>query len=137
MIVLSNTTAQTIPVGQAITFNTTILHTGCAESQRANSGIATIRSNGIFAVAFSANVSGATAGTPVQLNIQLNGDSLLETTMISTPSAADALNNVATQTRVATGNGCGCGNQVQITVVNTGTTDITVQNPNLSIQRVA
>lgn len=135
MIVLSNNAPQTIPVGQAVTFNTVILHTGCAEAQRANSGIVFVKTNGIFSVEFGANVSGAAAGTPVQLNIELNGDPLIETTMISTPSAADALNNVFRETRILN-NGC-CGNTAQITVVNTGTTDITVQNPVLIVQRTA
>lgn len=40
MISLSNTTAQTLTPGQSITFNTVVLHTGCAECHRANTSFA-------------------------------------------------------------------------------------------------
>ena len=39
MIELSNTTAQTIAPGQALTFDSVILQGGIAESHRTNSGI--------------------------------------------------------------------------------------------------
>ena len=121
MILLSTTTAQTIPAGQAITF-TPLWKTGCKEQfSNLTSRVAFTNcgKNSMFQVEFSGNVTGATAATPVQLQIALGGTPLPETIMISTPAAANDLNNVAKTTRVP-------GNQGAVTVVNTGTTDITV-----------
>ena len=83
MIELSNTIAQTVAVGQSITFDTTLLKTGCAECHRRNTGsVKLCAKNAIYQVNFNANVTGATAATPVQLNIQLGGDTIPESTMI-------------------------------------------------------
>lgn len=122
MIALTNTTAQTLTPGQSITFNDVILHTGCGECHRANTPSVKMRANGVYDVSFSGNISSATAGTPVQLSIQLSGTTLPETTMISTPAAADALNNVSVTTPVKN---C-CGDYDRVTVTNTGTVDVTV-----------
>lgn len=134
MIELSNTMTQTINPGQALTFDATILKTGCAEAHRTNSGIVTLRADcAIYEVHFAANVSGTAAG-PVQLAIALDGEPLVETTMISTVAAAGDLNNVATATLVKTGCGC-CG---RITVVNNGLSIVVVgANPALFVKRVA
>lgn len=105
MIELSNTTAQVIPAGQSITFDKVLLKTGCAECHRENTGSVKMRANGIYEVSFAGNISGAVAGTPVQLAFQLGGVTLPETTMVSTPGAANASNNVATSTLIK--NCCG------------------------------
>lgn len=133
MIELSNTTAQTIAPGQALTFDAVILGTGCGEFHRANSGIITLRKIGIYEVHFSANIAGTAAG-PIQLSIELDGEPLTETTMISTPTVAADANNVATATLVKTYCGC-CG---RLNVVNTGTSDVVVSpNPAFFVKRVA
>lgn len=101
MIELSNTTAQTIAVGASVTFNTILLKTGCGECHRKNTGsVKLCAKGGIYQVYFAGNISGATAGTPVQLNISLGGEVLPETTMIATPAVANDLNNVATTTTI-------------------------------------
>ena len=134
MIELSNTTAQTVNAGQSLTFDTVILKSGCAEAHRTNSGIVTLRANcAIYEVHFAANISGTAAG-PVQLAIALDGEPLVETTMISTVTTAGDLNNVATATLVKTGCGC-CG---KITVTNNGTEPVVVgANPSFFVKRVA
>ena len=134
MIELSNTTAQTISPGQSLTFDTVILKSGCAEAHRTNSGIVTLRANcAIYEVHFAANVSGTAAG-PVQLAISLDGEPLVETTMISTVTTAADPNNVAIATLIRTGCGC-CG---RISVTNTGASDVVVSpNPALFVKRVA
>lgn len=135
MIELSNTTAQTINAGQSLTFDTVILKTNsCAEAHRTNSGIVTLRANcAIYEVHFAANISGTAAG-PVQIAIALDGEPLVETTMISTVGVAGDLNNVATATLIKTGCGC-CG---KVTVVNNGTEPVIVgANPALFVKRVA
>lgn len=133
MIELSNTTAQTLTPGQALTFDTVLLNTGCGECHRTNSGIITLRKIGIYEVHFSVNIAGTAAG-PVQLTIELDGEPLTETTMISTPAAAADPDNVATATLVRTCCGC-CG---RLSVVNTGTSDVVVSaNPAFYVKRVA
>lgn len=134
MIVLSNTTAQTLTPGQSITFNDVVLHTGCAECHRTNTGSVKLRANGAYEISFSGNVSSPTAATQVQLTVQLGGANLPETQMISTPSAASSLNNVSTSTIVKN---C-CGDYDRITVVNTGASDINIAaNPVLTIKRLS
>jgi len=129
MIELSNSAAQTIAVGSAVTFDTKILKTGCAESYRQN---AITLKNGIYEISFSGNISGATANTAVSVAIAVNGVALPETTMAATPSAADEVNNVSASTLYQSG----CNTVV--TVVNTGTTAVTVAaNSAILVRRVA
>ena len=122
MIELSNTSAQTLSPGQALTFDSEVLRSGCAEAHRAGSGVVTLRAScAIYEVHFAANVSGTAAG-PVQLSLELDGEPLPEATMVSTVTTAAEPNNVATATLIRTGCGC-CG---RVNVVNTGTSDVVV-----------
>lgn len=133
MIELSNTTAQTLTPGQALTFDTVLLRTGCSAYHRRNSGIITLSKIGVYEVSFSANISSTTAGT-AQLAIELDGEPLLETTMINSIGTAGDPDNVATSTLVKTCAGC-CG---RLTVVNTGTSDVVVSpNSAFYVKRVA
>lgn len=134
MIELSNTTAQTLSAGQSITFDKVLLKTGCAECHRANTGSVKMRANGIYEVSFAGNIAGATSGTPVQLAFELGGEILPETTMVATPGAANASNNVATSTLIKN---C-CGDYDRVTVTNTGTTAVTVAaNSAFIVRRLA
>lgn len=134
MIELSNTAAQTIAPGQSLTFDTVLLKTGCAEAHRTNSGIVTLKADcAVYEIHFAANISATAAGT-AQLAISLDGEPLIETTMIDTISTAGDPDNAATATLVKTGCGC-CG---KISVTNTGTTSVIVSaNPALFVKRVA
>lgn len=134
MIELSNTAAQTIAPGQSLTFDTVLLKTGCAETHRSNSGIVTLKADcAVYEIHFAANISATDAGT-AQLAISLDGEPLIETTMINTISTAGDPDNAATATLVKTGCGC-CG---KISVTNTGTTSVIVSaNPALFVKRVA
>lgn len=134
MIELSNTAAQTIAPGQSLTFDTVLLKTGCAEAHRTNSGIVTLKADcAVYEIHFAANISATAAGT-AQLAISLDGEPLVETTMINTISTAGDPDNAATATLVKTGCGC-CG---KISVTNTGTTSVIVSpNPALFVKRVA
>ena len=134
MIELSNTAAQTIAPGQSLTFDTVLLKTGCAEAHRSNSGIVTLKADcAVYEIHFAANISATAAGT-AQLAISLDGEPLVETTMINTISTEGDPDNAATATLVKTGCGC-CG---KISVTNTGTTSVIVSaNPALFVKRVA
>lgn len=133
MLVLSNTTAQTLAPGESIVFDDVILRSGCGECHRANTSSVKLRATGVYAVSFSGNIGGVAAGA-AQLSIQLGGSTLPETTMITTTAAAGDLNNVSTETRVKN---C-CGDYDRIVVTNTGTADITVgANTALVVNRVS
>lgn len=122
MIVLSNSTAQTLTPGQSITFDQVKLHTGCGESHRQGSASVKLRCQGVYEVNFNGNIAATAATTEVQLTIMLGTDPLSETTMKSQTATANAVNNVAAGTFVKN---C-CGDYNRITVVNTGTADVLV-----------
>lgn len=137
MISLSNTAAQTLTPGQSLIFDNVIVKSGCAECHRANTAsikFCARNARAIYEVHFSGNVTNGTAAAPVQLSLALSGDVLPGTTMISTPSAANAVNNVSAIAVVRNN----CCDYDRITVTNTGTTDVTV-NPGAMIlaKRVA
>lgn len=134
MIELTNSVAQTVQPGQAVTFNTVVLKTGCGECHRRGTNSVKLRPNAKYRVDFSGNITGTTAGTPVQLAIALGGQALSETVMVSTPATANAFNNVSTGTLISD---C-CCDYDRITVVNSGTTPVIISaNMNLRVQRVA
>lgn len=137
MIILTNTVSQELAPGQSLIFDTTVMHTRCnnrkAECHRVGSGSVTLQfPNSIYEIDFSANV-GATEPGVAQLAIGVNGSTLVETTMISTTAAAGDVNNVAKNTAVRT---CCCG-QEAVTITNTGTTTVVVENPSLFIKRLS
>lgn len=134
MIILSNSTAQTLAAGQSLTFDTVILHTGCAECHRNNSGsVGLVAKGAIYDVSFHANIGGVEAGD-AQLSIVYEGSPLNETLMQRTTATAGDLDNVGADTGIKT---CCCGS-ANVIVVNTGTTPINVgANPCLKIRRVA
>lgn len=135
MTELTNTVAQTIQPGQAVTFNKVLVHTGCSEcfDARVPFSVKLLGKGGLYEVEFSGNIASSTAATPVQLAIALGSVGLAETVMVSTVSAANAFNNVSTGTYVR--NNC-CDND-RITVINTGTSPVLLSaNMNLRIRRV-
>lgn len=122
MIVLSNSVEQTLTPSQAVTFDLVKLKRGCGECHRPGTSSVKLCNKGVYAVAFGGNIGGTVAGTPVQLTIELGGDPLNETTMISIPGSVGDLNSVYRATYVAN---CCCDFD-RITVVNTGTSDVVV-----------
>jgi hypothetical protein len=132
VIILTNLASQELAPGQSLTFNVEVLHTGRCECHRPNSGAVILRrQQAVFGIHFSANI-GATEPGVAQLSICLNSSPLIETTMQSTTNAAGDLNNVSKYTAVQT---C-CGPET-ITVVNTGETTVTVEDPSLFVERKA
>lgn len=128
MVVLSNTAAQTLQPGQALSLDRLVTHSGCGCSECARrGGPVGLKSAGTYQITFHGNVTGATAAVPVELSISVGGAPLAETEMIYTPAAADAVGNVGTETYVQT---CSSGNNV--TVTNTGENPITV-SPNTAL----
>lgn len=134
MIVLTNTTAQTLAAGAALAFDSVVVKTknGC-ECHRNNSAVVKLCQKGIYQINFKANVGGG-AGTQANLAIADGGERLPETAMVATIEAATDVYNVAASTALKH---CCCDGG-RITVINTGTTPVVVQpNSALFIQRLA
>lgn len=134
MIQLTNTAAQTLAPGQALTFDSVQLKTGCAEHHRVNSSIATLRAKcATYEVSFGASVGGTAAG-PVQLGIELDGEPIFTGTVTDYVTVAADPVSVARTIPVRTDSFC-CG---RLTVVNTGTSDVIVSpGASLYVRRVA
>ena len=138
MLIVTNTAAVTLAPGQALTFNDVIWKSGCAESFRGNGSFVSA-GRGVFELSFEGNISGATAATPIQLNLEINGSPLPETTIIETPETADVFNSISRSTIIGNQGDCCNPNpgNVSITVVNTGTSTLTVgANAKLSVKRI-
>ena len=134
MIELSTTTALELSPGQAITFNSIPLKTGCAECTLMGTGSVKLRANGVYVVSFIANIGATAATTAAQLAIQIGGVTIPESTMISETAAAGDLNNVATPIPIRN---C-CCDYDRITVVNTGTSTVNVgTGATLFVRRVS
>lgn len=136
MIELSTTNAQVLSPGQSAIFDIIILHTGCAECYRNNSGsINLTQRNAIYEISFNCNIGATIAATPAQIAVTLDGSSLQETTQKTISTAAGDLQGVGAQTFVRT---CCCGGSNTILLTNTGTTEINLDaKARISVKRVA
>ena len=134
-------TLQTVAPNGVVVFTNTASVGGPAIIHREGSGLVTLRGltnqcRARFRVTFGANVAlpaDATASEPISLAIAINGEPLVTSTMISTPGAVEEFNNIGRVVFLDVVAGC-C---VQVSVENTGTTPIDVQNANLIVERVA
>lgn len=131
MIELSNRVAQTIQPGQVVVFDRVVTRAGsgeCWNRQLPNS--VKLSRNNVYSLEFHGNVSTPTAGTPMQLAIAVGGQPLVETAMNSTPSTANALNNIGTRTMFQV---C-CCDMDRVTVMNTGAVPVTLApNPSFIV----
>lgn len=107
---------------------------------RDGSGLVTLRGitnqcRARFKAFFSGNIALPTGGTveAISLALAINGEAVASTTMIQTPAAVEEFANVASAVYIDVPAGC-C---VTISVRNTSTQAIDVQNANLIIERVA
>ena len=90
---------------------------------------------GKLKVNFGANVAVPTGGTvePITLAITVNGVTEPATTMISTPAAVDEYNNISREVEIPIPRGC-CQN---VSVTNTSTQDIEIQNAIIDLDRIS
>lgn len=86
-----------------------------------------------YLVDFGCNVALATGATvePISVSISLDGSAISSSTMISTPAAVGDFNNISRAINVEIWRGC-CES---LTVTNTGTQPIQVQNANIIFAR--
>lgn len=133
-------TLQTVAAGANIQFTDEVV-SGCNSIlHRAGSGLVTLRGitnqcRARFKVFFSGNIAIPTGGVvgPISLAIAINGEAVASTTMIQTPAAVEEFANVASAVYLDVPTGC-C---LTISVTNTSTAAVDVQNANLIIERVA
>lgn len=134
---------QEVQPNQPVILNTTI---GCSKGyviHRNESGLVTLR--GIvnnpcatfarYQVTFNGNIAIPAAGTvdPISVAVAIDGEPILTSNAIVTPPAAEQYFNVTSTAIVTVPKGC-CFN---ISVENTSTDAIEVQNANLVVDRIA
>lgn len=132
---------QSVAAGSNVVFTNTAVAGNCSMMHREGSGLVTLRgiTNGQrrarFRVSFGANIAVPTGGTAgaISVAISINGEPVATTTMISTPAAVNEFHNVSRALFLDVLGGC-C---TQISVENTSSAAINVENANLIIERVA
>ena len=132
---------QTVTAGSNVLFTDTIVNGNCSIIHRNGSGLVTLRGitnnqcRARFRVSFGGNIALPTGGTvgAISLAIAINGEAVATTTMISTPAAVEEYNNIFSAVFLDVPKGC-C---VQVSVKNTSTQAVSVQNANLIVERVA
>lgn len=131
---------QTVAVNANVLFTDTVIPGNCAILHRDDSGLVNLRGIGNqcrarFRVTFGGNIAVPTDQTvgPISLAIAINGESVASTTMIETPAAVEEYNNVGSSVFVDVPT---CSNYT-ISVKNTSTIPVNVQNANLIVERVA
>lgn len=131
---------QTVELNQNVQFTDTAVCGSCSIMHRDGSGLVTLRGltnqcRARFKAFFSGNIAIPAGGTveAISLAISINGEAIASTTMIQTPAAVEEFANVASAVYIDVPANC-C---VTVSVRNTSTQAIDVQNANLIIERVA
>ena len=131
---------QTVEANQNVYFTDTTVCGNTSIGHRGGSGLVTLRGitnqcRARFLVTFGGNVAIPTGGTvgPISLAIAIEGEATPGTQMIVTPAAVENFFNISTSVFVDVPRGC-C---TTISVINTSTEAIEIQNANLIIERVA
>ena len=134
------TDVQTVETNQNILFTDTLICGSNSIFHRQGSGLFTLRGitnqcRARFKVTFGANIAIPGGGTvdPISVAIAINGEPILSTTMIVTPAAVSQFFNVGRTIYIDIPAGC-CS---QISIKNTSTQSISIENANLIIDRVA
>lgn len=131
---------QTVNAGSNVVFTNTAVSGNCSIMHREGSGLVTLRGitnqrRARFRISFGANIAVPTGGTAgaISLAISVNGEPVSTNQMISTPAAVAEFNNVSRALYLDVPAGC-C---TQVSVENTSTQAISVQNANFIVERVA
>ena len=134
------TATQTVAANQNVLFTDTVTNGNCSITHRLGSGIVTLRGTTTqcrarYKVSFGGNIAIPTGGTVEAISVALAiaGEGLASSTMIVTLAAVAEQFNVFGAMFIDVPKGC-C---LTVSVKNTSTQDILVQNANLIIERVA
>lgn len=131
---------QTVAENQNVLFTDTVTCGNYSISHRNGSGLVTLRGTtnqcrARYRVSFGGNIAipiGGTVGA-IQLALAIEGEGVASSTMIVTPAAVEEYFNVFGALFIDVPKGC-C---LTVSVKNTSTQAILVQNANLIIERVA
>lgn len=148
MAEFTNNPIQLVQPNQVVTLNTTI---GCPKGyviHREGSGIVTLRgiTNNCFAryqVTFNGNIAIPEGGTvgPISIAIAIDGEPVLTSRAIVTPTVADAYFNVNSTAIITVPKGCCFNISIENTSESADATTpapaINVQNANLVVSRIA
>lgn len=131
---------QVVNIDQNVLFSETAVPGNCSIMHREGSGIVTLRGltnqcRARFRITFGANIAVPTGETvgPISLAIAVSGEAIPTSSMIETPAAVEEFSNVSAVLFLDVPRGC-C---TQVSVENTSTIPVNVQNANLIIERVA
>ena len=131
---------QTVLENQNVLFTDTVVPGKACTMHRAGSGLVSLKGltdqcRARFKVSFGGNIAIPAAGTveAISVAIAIDGEPVATTTMIVTPAAVEEFFNVFGAIYLDIPRGC-CS---QISVRNTSTQAIDVQNANLIVERVA
>lgn len=131
---------QTVAENQNVLFTDSITCGNCSITHRDGSGIVTLRGTtnqcrARYKVTFGGNIAIPTGGTveAISLTLAIDGEGLGSSTMIVTPAAVEEYFNVFGAMFIDVPKGC-C---LTVSIQNTSTQSILVQNANLIIERVA
>lgn len=134
------TDVQTVETNQNILFTDTPICGSNSIFHRQGSGLFTLRGitnqcRARFKITFGANIAipETEIVDPISVAIAINGEPILSTTMIVTPAAVSQFFNVGRTIYIDIPAGC-CS---QISIKNTSTQSISIENANLIIDRVA
>lgn len=125
---------QTVAVNSGVIFNSSKVNTGCSAVHEDGSARFVLVKPGVYLVEFVANIAipdGAVG--PVSVALSVDGETANGTNAIFTPAALNEYGNVSISTLVRVYGACG-GN-VSVSVVNTSTLPISVQDANILIFR--
>ena len=135
------TAQQTVEPNQVILFTETAVRGNNSIMHREGSGLVTLRgltccqARARFRVSFGGNIAVPTAGTveAISVAIAIDGEPVASTKMIVTPVDVEDFFNVNRDVNIDVPAGC-C---VQVSVENTSSQNILVENANLIVERVA
>lgn len=138
---VTNTDLQTVTNNNVVVYDAIAVRPSCCMNYREGSGQITLRGTrscqrvARYLVTFGANVALPTGAdvVPINLAITINGEPVPSTTMISTPTAVEAFNNVSASTYIDVP----FNTSYTVSVENTTGATIEVQNANLIAARKA
>lgn len=100
MIVLCNTTAQTLKPGESLIFDNTVIRSGCAEYHPDHSSSVLILKPGIYEIHFTGNIAVTEDDSTARVAVRVGPNALSETTMMKTACPKEHYSNVAAATIV-------------------------------------
>ena len=132
---------QTVEPNQVVLFTDTAVRGNNSIMHREGSGLVSLRGltccqpRARFRVSFGGNIAIPTGGTveAISLAIAIDGEPVASTRMIVTPAAVEEFFNISRDTHIDVPAGC-CS---QVSIENTSSQDVLVENANLIVERVA